>query len=274
MQSKDLWLLFGHAAHMLRPMRVLYLLICLALPSARIVGQAPPPPPAFDIVSVKPVQHIVGLDYNNRLTYSPNALTARNITLKRLVAEAYRLQLSQVSGPSWIDQNEYDIDARTAGAATREQMVLMLRSLLAERFKLKQHSELREMRVYDLIVGKSGVKIHPIDEGETTTAHAGSHFRGDMRDFANFLAVMFTLPAPSSPSEPVIAGGPQIPVLDKTGLTGTFDFSVDMRPELGTDGFAMAQRILQDELGLSVESRKENVVIVVVESATKVPTEN
>ena len=61
---------------------------------------------------------------------------------------------------------------------------------------------------------------------------------------------MFTLPAPSSPSEPVIAGGPQIPVLDKTGLTGIFDFSVDMRPELGTDGFAMGQRVLRDQLGL------------------------
>ena len=45
--------------------------------------------PAFEVVSVKPVEHIVGLDYNNRLTYSPNGLTARNITLKRLIAEAY-----------------------------------------------------------------------------------------------------------------------------------------------------------------------------------------
>jgi len=257
---------------MLWPMRVLCLLICLALPSAMIVGQAPVP--AFDIVSVKPVQHIVGMDYNNRLTYSPNGLTARNITLKRLVAEAYRLQLSQVSGPSWIDRNEYDIDARTAAAATREQMILMLRSLLAERFDLKQHSELREMRVYDLIVGKSGVKIHPMNDGETAAPLAGSHFRGDMRNFADFLAVLFTLPAPSSPSEPVIAGGPQIPVLDKTGLTGIFDFSVDMRPELGTDGFTSWQRVLQDQLGLSIESRKENVAVVVVDEAAKIPTEN
>jgi uncharacterized protein (TIGR03435 family) len=95
-----------------------------------------------------------------------------------------------------------------------------------------------------------------------------------MRSFADFLAVLFTLPAPSSPSEPVIAGGPQIPVLDKTGLTGVFDFSVDMRPELGTDGFAMGQRVLRDQLGLDIESRKENVVIVVVDDAAKIPTEN
>jgi len=253
---------------------VLLLLCALSLPGSAAFGQTTAPEPAFDIVSVKPVQHAVGLDYNNRLTYSPNGLTARNITLKRLIAEAYRLQLSQVSGPKWIDQNEYDIDARTAGTATREQMLLMLRSLLAERFNLKQHSELREMRVYDLMVGPSGPKIRPVGDGEADTTHAGSHFRGDMRNFADFLAVLFTLPAPSSPSEPVIAGGPQIPVLDKTGLTGIFDFSVDMRPELGTDGFTMGQRVLRDQLGLSVESRKEKVVIVVVDDAAKVPTEN
>ena len=255
-------------------MRVLLLLCALSLLGSAALGQAVASTPAFDVVSVKPVEHTVGLDYNNRLTYSPNGLAARNITLKRLIAEAYRLQLSQVSGPKWIDENEYDIDARTAGAATREQMLLMLRSLLAERFNLKQHSELREMRVYDLIVGKSGLKIQPVSDEETDAPHAGSHFRGDMRSFADFLAVMFTLPAPSSPSEPVIAGGPQIPVLDKTGLTGIFDISVDMRPELGTDSFAMGQRVLQDQLGLNVESRKENVAILVVDDAAKIPTEN
>jgi len=274
--SNELRLLFGHAAPMLKPMRVLCLLLSLALPSAMIMGQASPSPPAFDfdVVSVKPVAHNVGVDYNNRLTYSPNGLTARNITLKRLIAEAYRLQLSQVSGPKWIEQNQYDIDARTSEAATREQMTLMLRSLLAERFDLKQHSELREMRAYDLIVAKSGIKIHPIDDGMIATPLVGSHFRGSMRDLADFLAVLFTMPAPSSPSEPVIAGGPQIPVLDKTGLTGIYDFSLDMRPELGTDGFAMGKRILRDQLGLDIESRKENMAILVVDSAEKTPPQN
>jgi uncharacterized protein (TIGR03435 family) len=62
--------------------------------------------------------------------------------------------------------------------------------------------------------------------------------------------------------------------LDKTGLTGIYDFSVDMRPELGTDGFTTWQRVLQDQLGLSIESRKENVAVVVVDEAAKIPTEN
>ncbi|MGB7267488.1 MAG: TIGR03435 family protein [Terracidiphilus sp.] len=255
-------------------MHALSLLISLAFASSVAFGQAPPPAPAFEVASVKPDQRIVGLDYNNQLTYSFGRFTARNVTLKRLVAEAYRVQLSQISGPSWIDRNEYDIDARTAEGATREQMALMLRSLLASRFNLQQQSETREMRVYDLVVGNTGPKIHPIGDGETAAANSGSSFHGDMRKFADFLAVMFTMPAASSPSEPVIAGGPQIPVLDKTGLTGIYDFSVDMRPELGTDGFTSWQRILQDQLGLKIESRKENVSVMVIDEAAKVPTAN
>jgi len=259
---------------MLRLMCALCLLVLLALPSAMIAGQTPPPAPAFDVASVRQCQHTVGPDYNNQLTYSPNGLTARNVTLQRLVAEAYGLRLTQVSGPGWLDQNEYDIDARTAGANTREQMAGMLRSLLAGRFNLVEHSEVREMRVYELIVDKSGPKIHPLKDGESSTIQSGFHFHGDMREFADLLTVQFSIPAANNPSEPARAGGPQIPVVNKTGLAGTFDFSVDMRPELGTDAFTLWQRALQSQLGLSIESRKESLAILVVDSAAKIPTEN
>ncbi len=259
---------------MLGTMRALCLLISLAFPSAVICGQAPASAPAFDVASVKPSQHIVGPDYNNQLTYSPDGLTARNVTLKRLIAEAYGLQLSQVSGPNWLDQNEYDIGAKAGGVGTREQMAPMLRSLLARRFNLVEHNEVREMRVYELVVGKSGPRIHPLKDGETPTAQPGFHFHGDMRQFADLLAIQFSIPAPQNPSEPVQAGGPQIPVVDKTGLTGVFDFSVDMRPELGTDMFTTWQRALRDELGLGIESRKDNVAIVVADEAKRIPTEN
>ena len=255
-------------------MRALTLLVSLALPCSVAFGQASASAATFDVASVRPSQHQVGPDYNNQFAYTPTGISVQNVTLKRLIAEAYHLQLNQVSGPAWIDQNEYDIEARTAEPATREQMARMLRTVLADRFNLKQHSEPREMRVYDLVVADSGPKIHPIDDGETAAANVGSHFHGDMRKFADFLAVMFTMPAASSPSEPVIAGGPQIPVLDKTGLTGIYDFSVDMRPELGTDGFTSWQRVLKDQLGLRIESRKENVAVMIVDEATKIPNAN
>ena len=255
-------------------MRALCFLIYLALSSSVAVGQVSTTAPAFDVASVKPSQHVVGPDYNNQLTYSPTGITARNVTLKRLLAEAYHLQLNQVLGPSWLDRREYDIDAKATGAATREQMALMLRGLVAERFKLTQHSEMREMRVYELVIGKSGSKIRPMSDAGTATARAGFHFHGDLRQFADLLAVQLSIPAPDNPAEPARASASPIPVLDKTGLPGIFDFSVDIHPELGTDMFTAWQRALEDQLGLRIESRKGNVPVLVVDEAAAIPTEN
>ena len=258
---------------MLRAMRTL-LLFFLALPAWLAFGQTSTPAPSFDVASVKPSKHEVGPDYNNQLTYSPGGFTGRNVTLKRLVAEAYHLQLNQILGPGWLGQNEYDVDARTAEAATREQMALMLQSLLTQRFHLAKHSEMREMRDYELVIDKSGPKIHPMKDGESTAGQGGFHFHGDLRQFADLLAVQLTMPAMDNPGEPVRASQSQVPVLDKTGFAGIFDFNVDIRPELGTDGFTSWQRALQDQLGLRIESRKGNVPVVVVDEASKIPTEN
>jgi uncharacterized protein (TIGR03435 family) len=255
-------------------MRTLVLSIFLALPVPLAFGQASTQAPSFDVASVKPSKHEVGPDYNNQLTYSQNGFTGRNATLKRLVAEAYHLQLNQILGPGWFSQNEYDVDARAAGAATREQMAQMLRSLLTQRFHLVEHSEMKEMRDFELVIDKSGPKIHPMKDGETAGVQAGFHFHGDLRQFADLLAVQLTIPATDNPGEPVRASQSQIPVLDKTGLPGIFDFNVDIRPELGTDMFTSWQRALQDQLGLKIENRKGNVAVVVVDEAAKIPTEN
>ena len=261
-------------AHMLKAMLALSFLVCLALSGSVGAGQESTTKPAFDVASVKPSQHVVGPDYNNQLTYSATGFRGRNVTLQRLIAEAYQLQLNQILGPSWLDKNEYDIDARSAGAGTREQYALMLRSLIAERFKLTEHNEMREMRVYELVVGKSGAKIRPIGDGESPQAGAGFHFHGDLRQFADLLAVQLSIPASDNPAEPARASTSTIPVLDKTGLPGIFDFSVDIHPELGTDMFASWQRVLEDQLGLRIESRKGNVAVLVVDGAAKTPTEN
>jgi uncharacterized protein (TIGR03435 family) len=259
---------------MLNAMRALPLVISFALSSSVALGQASSTAPAFDVASVKPSQRSVGPDYNNQLTYEPTGISARNVTLKRLLAEAYHLQQNQVVGPSWINQNEYDIDAKASGVVTKEQMALMLQSLVAQRFNLTQHSETREMRVYELVVDKSGAEIHAVTGGETATAQGGFHFHGDLRQFADLLAVQLSIPATNNPGEPVRASTSQIPVVDKTGMPGIFDFSVDMRPELGTDMFAAWQRALQDQLGLKIESRKGNLMVLVVDQAEKIPTAN
>jgi uncharacterized protein (TIGR03435 family) len=258
---------------MLDNMRVPRFIIVSAFLSTAILAQPQPAQPAFEVASVRPSAQTVGPDYNNQVSWTPDRFTAKNATLKRLIADAWDLQLNQVIGPAWLDRNEYDIEARPPANATREQRDLMLQSLLAERFGLKQHSETRMMRVYELTVAKAGPKITPAASGEPHTG-AGFHFHGEMRQFADLLAVQFSIPAPERPDAPVRAGGPVVPVIDKTGLQGDYDFSVDIHPELGTDSFAAWQHALNEQLGLRIESRKGNVVVRVVDDAAKIPSPN
>lgn len=232
-------------------------------------------PVEFEIASVKVSERQVGPDYNNQMTFSPVGLTARNVTLRRLVSEAYGVQMRQVIGPGWLDQNEYDLEARAGHPAGREELDAMLRVLLTQRFDLKQHSEAREMRVYELVADRAGPKIHPVKEGEAIQGGGGLRFHGEMRQFADFVAVQLSIPAaPEDPSQSARAGGPMVPVLDKTGLSGIYDFSLEIRPEPGTDMFTLWQRALPERLGLRLESRRGQIEAIVIDGAARVPSVN
>ena len=182
--------------------------------------------------------------------------------------------MKQIVGPPWLDHNEYDIAARAFEGATKNRWSRCCARFSSTASVLKQHSESKMMRVYELEVGKDGPKIKPPVQDAGLPRRPWISLRGDMRQFADLLAVQFSMPAPEEPGVPVKAGGPAIPVLDKTGLQGIYDFSVDQRPELGTDIFTAWKRALEDQLGLKIESRMDHVAVVVVDDATKIPTAN
>lgn len=256
-------------------MRLHLLLVVLILQISAHCACAQATQPAFDVASVRPSQHEVGPDYNNQVEYSGDRFTGKNVTLRRLIAEAWHCQMDVVNGPPWIDRNEYDVEARVPEGTDHRRELLMLQSFLTERFRLKEHGETRKMRVYELTVGPRGAKIQPEKSGVANNSTGqGFPFHGDMRQFADLLAVQFSIPAASDPNTPVKAGGATIPVLDKTGLQGSYGFNVDQRPEPGTDAFTGWKRTLEDQLGLKIESRKDDVPIIVVDSAEKVPTTN
>ena len=153
--------------------------------------------PAFEVASVKPSQRLLGPDANNRFAWGSAGLTARHATVRRLVAEAYRVQMSQVRGLVWLDRNEYDIEAKANGAATKDRLRLMLRGLLAERSQADSASRDEETRVYELVTDKAGPKIHAASEGEIPATAPGFRFRGDMRQFADLLAVQLSIASPA-----------------------------------------------------------------------------
>ena len=142
----------------------------------------------------------------------------------------------------------------------------MLQSLLTERYRLAQHRDTKEQRVYELTIEKAGLK--------TFAATTGPQFHGDMRHFADFLAVQLSIALPDDPRVPGRASGTPAPVLDKTGLSGSYDFPVDIKPEPGADMFTLWQRTLKEKLGLKLESRKAPVEVLVVDTANQLPAAN
>lgn len=219
---------------------------------------------AFDVASVKASQQQLGRDEEGAISIRPTGMVGKNVTLKSLIAEAYQLQPHQViGGPNWLDSNEYDIEAKADGSAGKDQLMAMLRALLAERFRLAQHRETKELQVYELVVDKNSPKMQSAKNGES------------MRQLANLISIQLTIPAlADDPTKPSFASGPPVPVLDKTGLEGLYDIRVDLKPEPGVESFTRWQRFLQDRLGLKLESRKASVEVLVVDRAERTPTSN
>lgn len=222
--------------------------------------------PAFEVASVRPSKSTVGHD--GVIATDPGRFAAKNATLKRLIFEAYGVPCAQIAGgPGWLDSNEFDIDAKPETPASPDQLRLMLRTLLAERFRLVLHKESKERSVYELLVGKDGPRLKPPGEGKG----AGTwRFHGDLNQFAGNLSMQLTIPLLEDPAVISRASGSPVPVLNKTGIDGVFEFVLDLKPDAGATPFTVWQRALQEQLGLRLVSVKAPVEILVIDSAEKV----
>ena len=200
------------------------------------------------------------------------------MTLNGLILEAYRLSPHQVvGGPDWLERNEYEVDARSGGATTPEEMRLMLQVLIRERFGFSFHRDTRQMTVYALIVDKGGPRIRALPDSSEKRPVVFPDFRGDLQDLAELIGVQLTLPASSpdaDPTKPSFAAGPPIPVVDSTGLRGIYEIHLDLQNEVARDIFTSWQRFLQDHCGLKLETRKSQVPVFVVDKVERMPTPN
>jgi len=120
--------------------------------------------PTFEVASVKPAAPITGNFIRMGMrggpgTPDPGQISYSNVTLKNVLTNAYGVKGFQISGPGWLDSERYDIVAKLPRGATKEQFMVMLQNLLAERFKLTLHREKRDLPMYALVVGKNGPKL-------------------------------------------------------------------------------------------------------------------
>lgn len=150
--------------------------------AGRVIGQPAPAPPAFEVASIRPAQTPQGrglIPFRETVDATPGSLTLRNVTLTTCIRWAYDLKPFEISGPPWLGEERFDITAKAANAVPEEQLRLMLRALLAERFKLAAHRESKEMTAYALVVGKNGSKLRPAEgEGAGSMTGAALVFQG------------------------------------------------------------------------------------------------
>jgi uncharacterized protein (TIGR03435 family) len=247
---------------------------------------APPPPPklmaadanpSFEVATIKPNDS--GAPSMQGLTVNGRNFNTRNSSLGDLIAFAYNLQPKQIIGaPDWMDKDRFDIAAvpDVDGAPNVNQLRVMVRKLMADRWKLAFHHDKKELSAFVLTVGKNGEKLtantsggplpglgfRPIPGGMMLVVNNGT-----MADFTGFLQLLVL----------------DRPVVDHTGLTGKYDLSFKFMPDdslfnghppkpgATTDNTETLPGFFEgiQTVGLKLDAEKTPVDVIVIDHAEK-----
>jgi uncharacterized protein (TIGR03435 family) len=225
------------------------LLLAVAAPP-RVAAQS------FEAASIKPAdpEHI-GLQL-----YAPNpgSFRAMAADVKHLIAFAYSVRDVQISGgPGWVDTDLFDIEAKTAGPATNPELRLMVQSLLKDRFHLKVRRESKEQAVLDLVAGKKGPKMTPVESAGLGIGLGKTQLNGRGANMAGLASVLSSRVAHQ--------------VIDKTGLTGFYNFTLTWTPDdaNGAENGPSLFAALEEQLGLRLEPGKALVETLIIEGVER-----
>jgi uncharacterized protein (TIGR03435 family) len=269
---------------------------------------------AFDVASIKPSKGaFVPLNFSldpSEDYLATNGRLRANDTLASYIEFAYKVLWSEVGSrelshfPKWLETDLYSIEAQATGKPTKDQMRLMVQALLADRVQLTAHFETREVPVFELRLakpGKPGPKLishadaPPCDQPDASPVKEVPDFHFICHTLSPFIDLGTTLILGTRDvSMDVLAGtlsdafaGPLSfgrPIIDKTGLTGRFDFMLEWarerRTPAGSDSPVASDPIgptlleaLRDQLGLKLESTKASIPILVIDKVER-PSEN
>jgi uncharacterized protein (TIGR03435 family) len=221
--------------------------------------------PAFEVASVKLHQPAPG-PFRSSSSVEAGGIDFTNVNLKGCIRQAYDIQTYRISGgPDWLAEERYDIVAKAASAVPKARLMLMLQTLLEDRFQLKLHRETKELPIYALVVAKNGPKIHAGKEEGETEIGGGAHLIDSRGMTMKALAGVLSRLSPQV----------DLPVFDMTGLRGVFDVTLDFEADEKSDADS-GQSIftaLQEQLGLKLEPRKGPVETLVIDHAVK-PADN
>lgn len=257
-------------------------------------GQTPPSPAAFEVASVK---ENVSVSDNASVRAQPGGrVSVSNNSLRNIIRNAYNVQNYQiVGGPDWINTVRWDITAKAPGDAPPQQLLLMLRTLLADRFKLVVRHEQREMPIYALTRARADGQLGPqlrASSADCAAIFAAAKAKGET-------------PPPTTNGRPtcgtrttrgnMMTTGVAVTdlarnlapfvgrlVVDKTDLDGVYDLELTWVPEQGPSGpeGTSAQAVpssdgvslftaVHEQLGLKLDAQRGQVDVLVVESAQR-----
>lgn len=232
-------------------------------------------PQAFEVASIKP---------SGPGSSDPGIYRYGRATLLDFLCTAYNVDPFQILSAAPLNQERFDLTAKIPEGATKEQFRMMLRSLLAERFALKARVQSREFAAYELVIAKTGPKLDkPLASGENLPDIPANRPSLMAR---NSFSGGFTLVRLTSRQEPISAlarmlrSADDLPIVDKTGLTGKYDFNLEYTveaPGATVDGPPVAPSLfsaLQQQLGLQLVRAKAPFDVVIVDAVSKLPTEN
>ena len=250
------------------------------------------PQPTFEAASIKVNK---SGEVGGRFGGRPGQIVVTNYTLRDIIRNAYGLQRYQiVGGPDWQAQDRFDITAKAPEGTPQAQMLAMVQTLLADRFKLRTHRETRDLPIYALVVARSDRRLGPKMQPATfdCPALAAARSRGENPPPPQPVGERPACGAQANPGRMMVggyaipdfarnlAGFAGRPIVDRTGLTGTYDFELmwtpDEPPPAGAplppwydpNGPPLVTAV-QEQLGLKLEASTGPVEVLVIDRAER-----
>lgn len=286
-------------------MRVVRGLLLALLAGVSVLAQRPQP--EFEVASIRPSSPAVS---SGGVRMDGAQVHYAGFPFREYIARAYRVRPSQVIGPDWMSTARFDVDAKLPAGSTPAQLSDMLQALLSERFALKQHREQREMPMYALVIGKPPLRLKesardpdatPRNDAlvNVTIAVGAAGTSVDLGQGSSYTLGGGKFEAKRMTAEMLASTLERYcdrPVVNMTGLAGTYDFLFEISPEdsqvIGiraavNAGIKLPPQALSlldsggnplivavEQLGLKLDDRKAPVDVLVVDDARRRPIEN
>jgi len=240
-------------------------------------------PPTFELADVHSSPH------SNQPFFRGNQLfgdryTIHQATMVDLIANAYNLDAAAVlGGPAWLELDRFDISARAPRGTSPDDLRLMLRALLADRFHLVTHTDTKSIPAVVLALGKGKPKLKPADGSGTPGCQfqpqpggPGARPTPGVIPAITFACHNQTMAAFAQFIRQFAGDFPPKPAVDQTGLQGAWDFDIhfSMQGQTANSDAVTVYQAVEEQLGLKLEAKAAPVPVIVVDSVDEKPTPN